>query len=341
MKILFCGKDKFSYHRTRVLIEGLKNTKGIELSVLSVGGRNAGNAALLKTQSAEADVVLVPAFRHKDVKWVKKHSMAPVVFDPLISEYLTKVIDYRQWFKAPSKYLFDYSVLHAADYILADTEAMKEYYSRFFRIPANKIGVVPVGFISNDFKPLKREITDSRRVCFYGSFVPLQGSDIIAKSAHLLQKEQVSFDIIGHGATYADFLKIIQQNNLTNINLHGWLAYDQLSNAIAEADVCLGIFGKSGKATRVIPNKLFHYAAMQKCIITLESKAIREIFTPGENIITVDRNPQQLAEAIMHMLQNKKSSDDIAKKAHHVIAGSFNEKAIAERLVYLLQNWLS
>jgi len=107
IKILFCGKDSFSYHRTSVMVKGIEKCNDIVAEKLTLSGRDRKNADVLKTRSTDVDFVFVPAFRHKDVAWVKKHSSAPVVFDPLISEYLTKVIDYGHWYKAPTKYLLD------------------------------------------------------------------------------------------------------------------------------------------------------------------------------------------------------------------------------------------
>lgn len=337
MKVLFCGKDKFTYHRTKVLLEGLKKAKGITCSTLSIEERNAVNAAKLKELSSEVDFVIVPAFRHKDVSWVKRHSQAPVVFDPLISEYLTKVIDYGQWYKAPTKFLFDYSVLRHADFLLADTEAMKQYYSKWFCFPKDKIGVVPVGYISSDFEPKKHITTDGKfHVGFYGSFVPLQGTDVIAKAAALLKNENIIFDMIGNGATYGEFLKIKEKNKLSNIQLHGWLPYEKLSDTIAGFDICLGIFGRSGKAERVIPNKLFHYAAMQKCTITRESDAINEIFSPQNNIITIVPNADKLAESILALKNNQTQTQSISEASYNLISNSFNEHSIAEKLINFL-----
>ncbi len=339
MKILFCGKDKFSYHRTRVLIEGLKKIENVSCSTFSISARDASNAQKLKELSIDVDYVIVPAFRHKDVRWVKKNSQAPVVFDPLISEYLTKVIDYGQWYKAATKYLFDRRTLNGADFLLADTEAMKSYYTRNFGFPAQRICVVPVGYISDDFVPKNHPTSDRDfHVGFYGSFVPLQGADVIAKAAFLLKNENLVFDMIGNGATYNNFLKIKEQNKLSNIKLHGWLPYEQLSDTIAEFDICLGIFGRSGKAARVIPNKLFHYGAMQKCMITRDSSAIREIFDPNKNIIVVEPMAEKLAEAILEIKKNQIRKQYIAEAGHQLISTMFNEKIIANRLVDFLRD---
>lgn len=333
IKVLFCGKDKFSYHRTGVILKGIEKSAEIKATVLSIKNRDNSNALELSKLSKEHDFVFVPAFRHKDVAWVKKHSNAPVVFDPLISEYLTKVIDYGQWYKAPTKYLLDYKAIHAADYLIADTQAMKDYYCGFFRFPPSKVAVVPVGYITDDFRPAENNNDNNDfHAGFYGSFVPLQGTDVIAKAASLLRNESIVFDITGNGATYKSFLSSIEKMNVPDIKLLGWLPYKELPQVISRFDVALGIFGDSGKAARVIPNKLFHYAAMKKCIITLDSSAVREIFSPGENIIAIKRDAETLAETILKLKADAALREKIAGAGCDLVSESYNEISIAKTL---------
>ena len=72
-----------------------------------------------------------------------------------------------------------------------------------------------------------------------------------------------------------------------------------LIERVAQADICLGIFGATDKARRVVPNKVYQTLALGKAVITAETPAVCEVFTSGEEMVTVPPgDPELLAGAI-------------------------------------------
>ena len=53
------------------------------------------------------------------------------------------------------------------------------------------------------------------------------------------------------------------------------------------ADVCLGVFGTSGKAARVVPNKVYDALAAGRPLVTEDSRAARELLTDGRDALLV------------------------------------------------------
>ena len=105
----------------------------------------------------------------------------------------------------------------------------------------------------------------------------------------------------------------ISDEDLHDIRFIDWIQYEQLPKAISAADVCLGVFGKSAKAARVIPNKVFQVLASQRPLITMDSPAIREIVspaTPGVWLIEPGSGAA-LAEAINKVMQWRKHDGEI------------------------------
>ncbi len=56
-----------------------------------------------------------------------------------------------------------------------------------------------------------------------------------------------------------------------------WVPYEELPDYVSKADVCLGIFGDTEKAQRVIPTKAIDALALQKPLVTGDSQAAREL----------------------------------------------------------------
>ncbi len=341
IRLLVVGKDNFQYNRTAVLLAGLKANRQVQLSLHPLQTKSRKEGKELSQLSQDFDYVLVPAFRHTDMVYVKRWSQVPVIFDPLISKFSTKVIDYRQYYKA-LKYLIDFRAFRRADLLIADTECHRRYYHKTFRIPPRRSVTIPVGVNIDDWKPLMangRQSSQHSRgdrkyvVGFYGSFVPLQGTSVILKAAKILRSnKEIEFRLIGSGYQYKDAIRYVKKHQLRNVSLMGWMQQESLRDSISEFDICLGIFGSSGKANAVVPNKIYHYAALGKAIITKDTPGIREVFDE-QSIHMVSNSPEDLADAIKQLLGNSDYRSRIGKTGLRVIQDGYSHHHVAQRLV--------
>lgn len=342
MNILFTGKTDFDYNRVRVLMAGLRKLKDVSLTVFPINSHRNFDREKFSELQDKADVIYIPPFRHRDVTFIRKHTKKPIVFDPLISKYLTKD-DFGHFWKLPFKYFLDKIPFSACDVLLADTNCHKQYFSSQFNIPLNKIHVLPIGVDTDLFfqRELEREKSkdDIFRVGFYGSFVPLQGTDKIMMVAHeLVSHHDIKFEIIGHGYRLKQAKDLVKKWNLHNVNFHGFINYDLLNERINDFDICLGIFGDSDKANFVVPNKMYHYASVAKCVLTKETAGIKEIFTDNENIVLCNASPTDIAKAIIDLKNDRERIERIAKTAHKLITEEYNEIETAKRFIKIINN---
>lgn len=337
MKLLFVGKTNFQYNRDLILLNGLRRRDDIVIDTFQIKKRNWSTFKEIRTLSKDADFVIVPSFRHKDVAFIKLASKAKVVFDPLISKYMTRVLDYGVKWKGPHKYLVDWLAFYWPDILIWDTKSHKEYLENKYRLGKPMMPIY-IGADTSMFYPISNPTNKQVIVGFYGSFNPLQGIDKIVKAAHILKSEtSIQFKIIGTGSTYKAVRKLAEELESTNMEFVPDVPYDQLNGMINGFDICLGVFGDSYKTDVVIPNKIYHYAAAKKCIITKDTIAVKELFDNGENICLIDNKPHKIAKAILTLSRDKTKREKLANSAHLLISKNYNQDKIAESFVNFLR----
>ena len=221
------------------------------------------------------DAVLVPYLGQFDilVLWpFAKLRRRPIVLDAFLSLYNTVVEDRQLVGKhnpiAYALFALEWLACHAADAILVDTNAHGRYFQATFNIPATKVCRVFVGAETEHFptasQPAKQPTDNTFRVLFYGQFIPLHGIDTVVRAAKLTEDDGITWQLIGTGQEAERIRGLIRELEPRNLTWDDWVPYEELVHRIHAADVCLGIFGATDKASRVIPNKVFQIIASQQ-----------------------------------------------------------------------------
>lgn len=314
-------------------------------------------AARFGRRVAGSDVVFVPEFCHKDVPLGRSIALLfhkRLVFDPLAGRYETKIVDWRRrkpgsvraWWNAN----IDRLSFGLSDVILADTQAHKDYYCRAYGLPEKKVQVIPVGYDDRLFRPAggqpasgrtaaRSRSEDEFTVVFFGSFLPLHGAESIVEAAALLSRKapSIRFRFIGTGQTLERVRVRADCLGLPNVAFDGWLRTADLPARIAEADVCLGIFGETDKARRVVPHKVFQAMGMKKPVITARTPAAEEFFHHRKDIFFCDPPyARSLAEAILALKANAALRRGIAEKGYALVSKRYSPMALGRRLLEVI-----
>jgi glycosyltransferase involved in cell wall biosynthesis len=92
-----------------------------------------------------------------------------------------------------------------------------------------------------------------------------------------------------------------------------WVPYERLPAEIERAGCALGIFGTSGKAARVIPNKAFQALACGAPLVTGDTSAARELLVDGESALLVPPgDPRALADAVRRLRDDAALAERVA-----------------------------
>jgi glycosyltransferase involved in cell wall biosynthesis len=266
----------------------------------------------------EHDAVIVCYMGQLDVLaiWLfAKLRRKPVIWDAFLSLYNTVVEDRelvgRRHPFALGLYGVEWLACRAADRVVLDTAAHAAYFAATFHVPSKRLVRVFVGAETDVFRPRepRRRVSPGAaglNVLFYGQFIPLHGIEYIVRAAKLCEDQPVHWTLIGKGQEEGRIRNLIAAVKPAKMEWIHWIPYPELPAQIAHADVCLGIFGRSDKAHRVIPNKVFQVLAMGKPLITMDSPAARELLTGWPRVLLIPpADPASLAAAVCGMLNDR------------------------------------
>lgn len=353
MKVLFFGSYTREYPRNKIIREGLwlAGVEVLECNVPFEENRRFYDRYRVLLRSLRSigngwEAMVAPEFNHKNMPLAFAAARLcgrPLVFDPLVSFYNTNIEDRGRMSPngraALAQRALDRTGFMLADRVWADTAEHLKYFHEEFSVPLQKLCVVPVGVDDEVFHPRPaRKEKEGFVVAFWGSYVPLHGLEHIMGAASLLKRDsEIRFRLVGNGQTFEHISSLCQKEELHNVELIPPVPYRQLPELLSDADICLGIFGGTDKARRVIPNKVYQALAMRKPVITGESPAIREAFESGVHLLTCEMaDASSLAQAIRSLLRAPDLRQKFASQGHELVMEKFSRKAIGETIKEIL-----
>ncbi|HZU05687.1 MAG TPA: glycosyltransferase [Chloroflexota bacterium] len=366
MRICYFGTYDPTFPRNALLLAALRAVgaevvecraplwRGTADKLAAVRGRAAGLGwriarawrALLARHRAvgDYDVLLVGYAGHLDV--LLAHSLArrrgrPLVLDAFLS--LAETLEDRnlapvgtaRWRLAR---LLDRLACRRADRVLVDTRAHAVYFARALGIPPARLAVVPMGAWPRP--PLPLPPADRFEVLYYGAYIPLHGLEyMLDAAAQLADLPHVHFTLVGDGQEYAATVARARRKGLANVRfVRTWLPEDALvTRYLATAHVCLGIFGASPKAARVVPAKVFLALAAGRPVVTRDSPAAREVLVHGEQaLLCPPADGTALASALRRLHADAALRARLAAAGPPLIAARYSPLPLGQQLLATL-----
>ena len=264
---------------------------------------------------------------------------ARLVFAPLITLTETLVDDRRVYargsLKGRAARALDRWTLEAPDLVLIDTETHRRWIAERLTDRAHTetvyLGAEP---IFRPTPPRARRASEPLRVLFYGQYVPLHGAHVIVEAATLLAHEGgVAITMIGTGPERELVARLAAMRNVRNLRFEDWEAYEQLPVRLAESDVALGIFGPTAKARMVIPTKVYQAAACGRAVVSADTPALREVFTPETDVLTVRAgDPGALAAMLRRLRDDPALAPRVGEAAGRLLAEHLDAAAQGARV---------
>ncbi|MDO8690476.1 MAG: glycosyltransferase [Dehalococcoidia bacterium] len=370
MRVCYFGTFDESFPRNSVLIQGLLENgvkvilcqsslwSGTEDKIRGVKGmgRNPLSPALVRRvfgsyyrlwrehrKIGRYDVMVVGYAGHFDMllaaplAWIRRK---PLVFDAFLSLHATAVEDRKVVgpgsLMARGLWWIDKLSCSLADLVLMDTQAHIDWYAERYRLPGRQFRRVLMG--AGELEPVSQSVRErcgAFKVLYFGQFIPLHGVEHILGAARELRHDpEISFELVGEGQTYDEAERLARDQGLTNVTfVPGWFPPDELASRVRKADVCLGVFGLGRKSELVIPQKVVFAIALGRPVLTRDSPAVREVFTPGRDIMVCQPgSPQSLASSILALKADPSLGQRIGQEGYRLFRERFSPRAVGETM---------
>jgi len=197
-----------------------------------------------------------------------------------------------------------------ADIVTTDTDLNACNLQKIFDLPREKVIAIPLSIDEDIYRPSPYSIhSGTCTILFIGTFVPLQGADVIAQAITLLRDDPViKFRLVGYGQNAPRVESILTDSDAHNWTWEkAWLDSTALAEEIRAADICLGIFGTGAKTQRVWPLKNYSYMAVGRALITADTSCAHELLDKAEAppfLAVPPGDPVALADAIRALTHN-------------------------------------
>lgn len=369
LRVCYFGTYRDEYSRNRILMEGLRRNgvqviecherlwDGIEDRVQTVQGGwkslrfwrriATAYARLLRRYwqlGGAYDVLVVgypgqlDVFLARLLSWLHRK---PLVWDIFMSIYLIALergLDRQSRVGVGLLRRLEWLACRLPDQLIIDTAAYAAWFEQIHGVPASRFGLVPTGADDRLFYPVppSAEKSDRFTILYYGTFIPNHGVSTIVEAAALLAGESsIHFRLVGDGPDRAMAEQFVRERWLTNVTFVGWLEAAELRQEIANADVCLGVFGNTPQSLMTVQNKIYECLAMGKPVVTGEGPAVNAQFADGLYLAIVERRDETgLAYMLQQMQREPERCVQLGRQGRH----RFQSEFTPEHLGHLLRD---
>jgi len=207
----------------------------------------------------------------------------------------------------------DRVTLRLADLVMADTRAGADWLASRFGVPAERLVVVPVGAEPDRF-PAVPPPPGPPTALFYGKLAPLHGVATVLDAARRPGVPPVR--LIGDGQLGGWLADELARDRPPGLTWERWVPYERLGEEVGAAAICLGVFGTSDKASRVVPNKVWQAMAAGRPVVASDLPALREAVEHGRTAWLVrPGDPSALAAGITRVIADRTLAQDLGRAA--------------------------
>lgn len=207
------------------------------------------------------------------------------------------------------------------------------------------IEIVNYGIDTDAFHPDKKLTTNDKTatILSIGRFIEKKGHQYLIEACGILAKKNIQFQciILGGGPLKESYLELIDQLNLKDkVTLLGTKSKAEIRELYQKSDIfslpCT--VAKSGDQDGV-PNVLMEAMAMQVPVISTPISGIPDLIHTEENgLLTPDRDPAGLAQALERLINSESLRNELGEKGRATVIKDFNIRTTSAKLASVFRS---
>lgn len=236
-------------------------------------------------------------------------------------------------------------LLHDSEKIIALGRDMKDYIQTNYGVPMGKIAFIPNwGKLSQDAFRYQPPAEDRFVIMYGGTISEAQNLEPLLFAAEIVatKDQSIEFQIIGSGMKKEELQKIVLDRNINNVKFLDLQPEEEYKKTMDSASLLVVSLRNESKGMSV-PSKTYTCLAAGKpvlAIVPYGSEIFLEIQEDGYGIFCPPDNPQEIAQAILRVKNDKKMLAQITKNAIDAHRLKYNDQVAVNNYYKLISNLL-
>ena len=215
---------------------------------------------------------------------------------------------------------------------------------------ADQVELIPNGSDTRMFDPAadgqdfrQQHGLESKYVALYaGAHGMSNDLEVLLEAAGRLKDQpEIAIVLLGDGKEKPHLQALASEKDLHNVVFIPSVPKDEMSGALAAADVCVAILKPIEMYKTVYPNKVFDYMAAGRPVILAIDGVIRDVVESAQcGIIVPPGDAESLANAIQLLAREPKQGLILGQNGRRYVETYFDRAVLAEQLNVLLESIL-
>ena len=219
-----------------------------------------------------------------------------------------------------------------------------------YRIPADKIVVIPNGANTDLFKPMDQNAVkdvlglnhENKYVCFVGKLLPWQGLEYLVQAAPLVLEKvpEAKFLIVGDGMMQKELEAMTKKLDLEDkFVFTGSVPFEDVPKYINASDVCVAPFSRArNEKIGLSPLKIYEYMACGKTVVGSDIKGVGDFledFNAGISFASEDY--AGFAQAIIKLLLDENIRKIMGNNGRVVVIKKYSWSNTARKIINICE----